>query len=86
MILNYYDLVLGLIPLSVVGISGVLFGVGVQFPFAVSMGALFGAGLIGHAMFVRAPVGGSKASDGSTACGTPARGSEAGSDQYGTAD
>lgn len=86
MVINYYDLVLGLIPLSVVGVSGVLLGFGAGVPFAVSVGALFGAGLIGHAMFVRAPVGGSGGSDGATARAPSARGSEAGADQYSTAD
>jgi hypothetical protein len=79
--LDYYDMVLGLIPLSVAGIAGTLLGFGAGLPLAVSVGALFAAGVIGHAMFVRAPVGGSAGSDGSTA-----RGSETASDRYNPAE
>jgi hypothetical protein len=55
--MDYYDLVLGLIPLTAAGTAVTLAGVGVGFPVAVSVGALLSVGLIGHAMFVRAPTG-----------------------------
>lgn len=53
---GYYDLVLGLIPLALVGITGVLTLVGIDFTTAVPLGATVSVALIGHAMFVRAPV------------------------------
>jgi hypothetical protein len=55
--MDYYDLVLGLIPLSIAGISGALLVLGVGLPAAVSAGAVVAAGVVGHAMFVRGPVG-----------------------------
>lgn len=53
--MNYYDFVLALIPLTVVGIAVALVGVGVELSFAVPVGALAVLPVIGHAMFVRAP-------------------------------
>lgn len=55
--LDYYDLILGLIPLSVVGIVGALVGLGVGLTLAVPVAASFSMLLIGHAMFVNAPTG-----------------------------
>lgn len=54
--MNYYDAVLGLIPLSVGGVSVALLSVGIPMSLAVSTGALVAAGLVGHAMFVRVPI------------------------------
>ncbi len=82
--MNYYDIVLGLIPLSVLGISGTLFGVGVNPPLAVAAGSVVAAGLIGHAMFVRTPVSASGKSGSPAARGTQQ--SDAGTDTYSTAD
>lgn len=53
---GYYDVVLGLIPLALIGITGVLTLAGVEVTTAVPVGATVSVGLIGHAMFVRAPV------------------------------
>lgn len=53
---SYYDFVLALIPLSLLGVSGALTGVGLDLTLAVPLGAAVAAGLIGHAMFVRAPI------------------------------
>lgn len=53
---SYYDFVLALIPLSLLGVSGALTGVGLDLSLAVPLGATVAAGLIGHAMFVRAPI------------------------------
>ncbi len=53
---SYYDFVLALIPLSLLGVSGALTGVGLDLALAVPLGAAVAAGLIGHAMFVRAPI------------------------------
>lgn len=53
---GYYDLILGLIPLALLGITGVLTLAGIDFTTAVPVGATVSVALIGHAMFVRAPV------------------------------
>lgn len=53
---SYYDFVLAFIPLSLLGVAGFLTGVGVDLTLAVPLGATVAAGLIGHAMFVRAPI------------------------------
>lgn len=52
---SYYDLVLALIPLTLLGVSGVLFGVGLSLTLAVPAGAAVAAGLVSHAMFVKGP-------------------------------
>jgi hypothetical protein len=52
---GYYDIVLGLIPLALLGISGVLYVAGFAVPTAVSVAGLVAVTLIGHALFVRAP-------------------------------
>ena len=54
--MNYYDLVLGLIPFGLASIASTLFVSGVALTGAVAIASVFAAGLIGHAMFVRAPV------------------------------
>ena len=54
--MNYYDLVLGLIPFGLASIASALFVFGVALTAAVAIASVFAAGLIGHAMFVRAPV------------------------------
>lgn len=53
---GYYDIVLGLIPLALVGITASLLGFGLELTTAVPAASLVAVGLIGHAMFVRAPV------------------------------
>jgi len=53
---GYYDLVLGLIPLALIGITGVLTVGGLGLTTAVPLGSVVAVGLIGHALFVRAPV------------------------------
>lgn len=52
---SYYDAVLGLIPLVLAGVSGALLAVGLDVTTAVPIAALPVVGLMGHAMFVRAP-------------------------------
>ena len=52
---GYYDAILGLIPLTLVGFAGILTLAGLSLTLAVSIGATVSAALIGHAMFVRAP-------------------------------
>jgi hydrogenase/urease accessory protein HupE len=53
---EYYDYVLGLIPVSVAGISAALLGLGLSLTVAVPLSLLAAIGLIGHAMFVNGPV------------------------------
>jgi hypothetical protein len=53
---GYYDLVLGLIPLSLAGTTSALLGVGVELTTAVQIGSLIAVALIGHALFVNGPV------------------------------
>lgn len=53
---GYYDVVLGLIPVSLLGIAGALTLFGVGTTTAVSLAATVPVALIGHAMFVNAPV------------------------------
>jgi hypothetical protein len=53
---GYYDLVLGLIPLALVGITGVLTIGGFSMTTAIPLGSVVAVGVIGHAMFVRVPV------------------------------
>lgn len=53
---GYYDIVLGLIPVVLTGMTGALLAVGLTLATAVSVSSVFAMGLIGHAMFVRGPV------------------------------
>lgn len=54
--MGYYDVVLGLIPVSFLGITGVLYAGGLGLASSVFPAALVTAALVGHALFVRAPV------------------------------
>lgn len=53
---SYYDLVLALIPLTLLGGTLGLLAVGMSFTAAIPVGAALSVLLIGHAMFVRSPV------------------------------
>lgn len=53
---GYYDAVLGLIPLALIGVTGILVLAGMEVTTAVPLAATVSVALIGHAMFVRAPV------------------------------
>lgn len=53
---GYYDLVLGLIPLAMAGITGGLMFAGFALTTAIPTASIVAVGLIGHAMFIRAPV------------------------------
>jgi hypothetical protein len=55
---EYYDYVLGLIPLTAVGVAGLLALAGVSPSLAIPVGAGLTVPLVGHALFVRAPVSG----------------------------
>jgi hypothetical protein len=53
---GYYDYVLGLIPLTLFGLTGGLAGVGLTLTQAVPIAAAVAAGIVAHALFVRSPV------------------------------
>lgn len=53
---RYYDVVLALIPASLLGVATALVAAGLPMATAVPVGALVAAGLIGHALFVNAPL------------------------------
>lgn len=53
---GYYDLILGLIPVSLLGLSGVLFVAGFSLSTAVTAGGLLAVTIVGHGMFVNEPV------------------------------
>ncbi len=52
---GYYDIVLGLIPVALVGITAALTVVGLTLTTAVPIAAFVAITLMGHAMFVNAP-------------------------------
>jgi len=52
---QYYDYLLGLIPLALGGITTLLAAVDVSLTVAVPLAATVAVALIGHEMFVRAP-------------------------------
>lgn len=52
---GYYDIVLGLIPLALVGITGTLSAAGLALSLAIPVAGVVAVALIGHAMFVRTP-------------------------------
>lgn len=53
---GYYDLILGLIPLALVGVTGTLSAAGLALTTAVPLGAGVSVLLVGHALFVNGPV------------------------------
>ena len=65
---GYYDIVLGLIPVALLGITAALTVVGVSLTAAVPMGSLVAMSIIGHAMFVNTPA---DVSDGANSARPP---------------
>jgi hypothetical protein len=53
---GYYDYVLGLIPLTLLGLTGALVLSGMGLTIAVPLGAGVSGLLVGHALFVNGPV------------------------------
>jgi len=53
---EYYDYVLGLVPLALVGITALLHVIGVATLVAVPVGASVASLVVGHALFVNSPV------------------------------
>lgn len=68
---GYYDIVLGLIPVALFGISGSLYATGSAVTTAVSIGSLVAVGLVGHALFVNGPVNTDAASEQTAAPSRP---------------
>lgn len=54
---GYYDIVLGVIPLSLAGLTALLFVAGMSLSVSIPLASVVTLGVMGHAMFVRAPVG-----------------------------
>ena len=52
---GYYDVVLGLIPVTLVGLTALLVGGGLPLWLSVPLSSTVAVGLIGHAMFVNGP-------------------------------
>jgi len=70
--IEYYDAVLGLIPVTLLGLGGLLSGAGLSFTVAVPVAALVAAAILVHAMFVNAPIDApSDARSGNTARDAP---------------
>ena len=53
---GYYDLILGLIPLALIGVTGAVSAAGLSMTVAVPVGATVSVLFIGHALFVNGPV------------------------------
>jgi hypothetical protein len=53
---GYYDLVLGLVPLTLLGLTGLLMLAGLGATTAVPLGAGAAGLVVGHALFVNGPV------------------------------
>jgi hypothetical protein len=53
--MNYYDAILGLIPVVLAGVAGGLLAIGFELTVATPLAALGAITLIGHAMFVNGP-------------------------------
>lgn len=58
--MDYYDLILGLIPVSIAGAAGMVSLLGLGLSIGITVGALVSLALILHALFVRAPLPASK--------------------------
>lgn len=53
---GYYDIVLGLIPASLAGLTALLYVAGMSLSVSIPLASVVTLGLMGHAMFVNAPV------------------------------
>ncbi|MFC6835980.1 hypothetical protein [Halomarina ordinaria] len=63
---GYYDIVLGVIPVALAGITALLTLAGVALTTAVPLAALVAVGIIGHALFVNGPTDDAPTADQST--------------------
>lgn len=53
--MNYYDLILGMIPLALLGLTALLTTAGFTLTSSVLVAGVISVGRIGHATFVRTP-------------------------------
>ena len=53
---EYYDLVLGLVPLALIGVTGSLSALGWTLTSAVTLAGLLSILVVAHALFVNGPV------------------------------
>ena len=87
---GYYDYVLGLIPVALVGVTASLTLVGLSVPSALPFGAVAAGTVMAHAMFVRNPVAGEalgrRSIDGDAGDRAASDGSAVGGSAAGTAD
>jgi len=67
---GYYDFILGLIPLALVGVTAVLNVAGLAVTMAVPLGAGVAVLLVGHALFVNGPVDTGTSSSATSAHGS----------------
>lgn len=67
---GYYDFVLGLIPLSLIGVTAALSAAGLSITSAVPVAALLPVALIGHALFVNGPTENSQSTPENTESST----------------
>lgn len=80
---GYYDCVLGLIPVALVGVTASLTLVGLSVMSALPFGAVAAGTVMAHAMFVRSPVAGDAPAQRSADAGERAA---SGGSAAGTAD
>jgi hypothetical protein len=71
---GYYDIVLGLIPLSLAGLTALLLAAGMSLSVSVPIASIASLGLMGHAMFVNAPVATPAANGGQASGDSPTAG------------
>jgi len=83
---NYYDLVLGAIPLALGGVAAMLTVLGIPLTTAVGLAGGLSIGVIGHAMFVNAPVDATPETDASTADALATEAAAAGEPGFQSAD
>ena len=69
--IGYYDVVLGLVPAALLGVTGALYGVGIDLTIAVPVAAAAAAAVIGHGLFVNAPVDERRLADDAPAASPP---------------
>jgi len=54
--MNYYDLVLMLVPFSFIGATGIVYATGTSVEVSLMIGGAICVAIIGHAMFANPPV------------------------------
>lgn len=52
---EYYDIILGLIPVSLGGLTALFVTAGMSLVFSITIASIVTIGLMGHAMFINGP-------------------------------